>query len=99
MDTEEQKKICQVSSKDQNVAGRDTSKINRVPPIGEPNAAETPAAAPAQANSRLLCSLRNFFKKPKGMKETYNTVALEMCDGITIRSVSNFRNKANVIFS
>jgi hypothetical protein len=34
------------------------------------------------------------FRAPKGMKEIYKAVALELGDGITIRSASNFRNKA-----
>jgi hypothetical protein len=40
--------------------------MNKVPPIGDPNAAETPAAAPAQAISLLLTLFLNFLKKLKG---------------------------------
>ena len=49
----EQKNIFHVSSNDQNEEGRLTSKMKRVPPIGAPKAALTPAAAPAAAISRL----------------------------------------------
>jgi hypothetical protein len=44
--------------------------MKREPPIGEPKAALTPAAAPAQAISRLKVSFLNFFKKFIGR---YNT--------------------------
>jgi len=59
----EQKKIFHVSSNDQKVDGRVVSYMKRVPPIGAANAALTPAAAPAHANSRLVDSVLNFLKK------------------------------------
>ena len=58
--TLEQKKIFQVRSNVQNDEGREISYMNKEPPIGEPKAADTPAAAPAQAISRLSTSLWNF---------------------------------------
>ena len=36
-----------------------SSTLNRVPPIGAPNAADTPEAAPAATRSRMLWSFRN----------------------------------------
>ena len=62
----EQKKIFQVSPNDQKVLGCDISYINSVPPIGDPKAAATPAAAPAQAISRLSFSLRYRRKDENG---------------------------------
>lgn len=35
-----------------------SSRLNKVPPIGAPKAAATPAAAPADTKSRLSLSLR-----------------------------------------
>ena len=54
--TLEQKKIFHVRSKDQNDEGLEISYTKSEPPIGEPKAADTPAAAPAQAISRLSIS-------------------------------------------
>mmetsp|Transcript_46660 Transcript_46660/g.146663 ORF Transcript_46660/g.146663 Transcript_46660/m.146663 type:complete len:423 (-) Transcript_46660:51-1319(-) len=51
-----QKKVRQVSGCDQYVAASSIAKS--VPPIGAPNAAATPAAAPAETKSRLSWSLR-----------------------------------------
>lgn len=52
----EQKNIFQVRANDQKVDGLDISYTNKLPPIGLPNAADTPAAAPAAATSLLQCS-------------------------------------------
>ena len=46
-----------------------------------------------KCHSRLHFNHANFHA-PKGMNEMYKAVALELGDGITIRSASNFRNKA-----
>jgi hypothetical protein len=46
-----------------------------------------------KCHSRLHFNHANFHA-PKGMNEIYKAVALELGDGITIRSASNFRNKA-----
>lgn len=54
--TLEQKNIFHVKPKDQKVLGFEISYANKLPPIGLPNAAETPAAAPAAAISLLQCS-------------------------------------------
>jgi len=52
----EQKKIFHVSPKLQYVLGLEISYTSKLPPIGLPNAAETPAAAPAAATSLLQIS-------------------------------------------
>jgi hypothetical protein len=49
----EQKNIFQVKSKFKKELGFDISYTNKLPPIGLPKAAETPAAAPAAATSLL----------------------------------------------
>ena len=49
----EQKNIFHVKSKFQKELGLDISYTNKLPPIGLPKAAETPAAAPAAATSLL----------------------------------------------
>jgi hypothetical protein len=54
--TLEQKKIFHVRSKVQYVLGLEISYASKLPPIGEPKAAETPAAAPAAAISLLKFS-------------------------------------------
>jgi hypothetical protein len=54
--TLEQKNIFQVNPNDQKVLGFEISYANKLPPIGLPKAAETPAAAPAAAISLLKCS-------------------------------------------
>jgi hypothetical protein len=46
-----------------------------------------------KCHSRLHFNHANF-RAPKSMNEMYKAVALELGDGITIRSASNFRNKA-----
>jgi hypothetical protein len=40
-----------------------SSKLKRTPPMGAPNATETPAAAAADKISRFLASLRPYFGK------------------------------------
>jgi len=54
--TELQKKVLQSMLKSQNVLGLESSYENKVPPMGAPKAALTPADTPAQVNSRLLTS-------------------------------------------
>ena len=66
----EQKKIFQVKPNDQYVLGLDTSYANSDPPIGDPKAADTPAAAPAAAISLLSTLFLKYYKKEKGI---YNT--------------------------
>ena len=46
----------------QNVLGLEISYENKDPPIGEPNAAETPADAPAATNYLLITSFRKHLK-------------------------------------
>lgn len=53
----EQKKTFHINSNDQNVSGLDISYANRLPPIGAPKAAATPAADPAAASSLFLFSI------------------------------------------
>jgi len=53
VDTLEQKNIFHIRPNDQKVLGLDISYTNNEPPIGEPKAADTPAAAPAAAISLL----------------------------------------------
>ena len=68
--TLEQKKIFHVRSNDQNDDGLDISYIKSEPPIGAPKAADTPAAAPAHAISRLSISLWNLSRYEKGRYRT-----------------------------
>ena len=62
----EEKNIFHVRLNEKNVLGRETSYIKRLPPIGAPKAAETPAAAPAHAISRLSIAFLNFLREFKG---------------------------------
>ena len=39
-----------------------SSRLNRTPPIGAPNAADTPAAAPPDTKSRFSVSVRKYLK-------------------------------------
>jgi hypothetical protein len=52
----ELRKIFHVKSKPQYVLGFEISYANKLPPIGLPKAADTPAAAPAAAAYRLKSS-------------------------------------------
>ena len=54
--TAQQKNVLHIILKVQKVVGFDSSYENNVPPIGEPNAALTPADIPAAANSLLITS-------------------------------------------
>jgi hypothetical protein len=50
------KKLRHIILKVQNEDGLDSSYAKSVPPIGDPNAALTPAAIPAAANYRFISS-------------------------------------------
>ena len=62
----EQKKVFHMSPNDQNVVGLDISYAKSEPPIGEPKAADTPAAAPAAAISLLSTLFLKNFKNGRG---------------------------------
>jgi len=66
----ELKNIFQVKSKLQYVLGFEISYANKLPPIGLPKAAETPAAAPAAAAYLLKSSFWKYFINPNGIYGT-----------------------------
>lgn len=60
LDKQEHKKTFQVRLDDQKELA--SSKVNKVPPTGAPNAAAIPAAAPPATKSLLSWSFLSYFK-------------------------------------
>lgn len=63
---DEQRNVFQIRLKLQKLDGLESSYANKVPPIGEPKAAATPAAAPAAAKSLLSKSFLKYSKHLNG---------------------------------
>ena len=67
MPTEHEKNTFQIIVNFQNVFGFDISYAKSAPPMGAPNAALTPAEAPAAMNYLFLSSFLRYSKPNPGM--------------------------------